>query len=370
VAVFPFLGYAYLSGIGAITEAAQASHVGFFLAMWWLVIIWWTVSSTWMQYYLEMWIVTNRRIVSTEQKGLFYREVTGWSIERVQEVNVQQANILQALLDYGMLEIHTPGMSDEHERVFGIPHPGAIREVIMAAASQIAPLQAANENQEKLIHTISHEVKSYLTKDAASLSSIAEGDAGNAPPEVRSFAKHALSETRKGVSAVMDILKDTDAKTGILEMSDAVFDLSADLFALYSEFKPEADKKGLSMTFSSESGACKVCGDEKKLMDLVFRNVLDNSLHYTQTGSIKINLSKSPSSVICTVTDTGVGISEADIAKLFTEGGHGKHSTDITLTLQATDSLRPRIWSRLMAAPSMPSPVVPARARLLWLHCH
>ena len=64
----------------------------------------------------------------------------------------------------------------------------------------------------------------------------------------------------------------------------------------------------------------------------VFKNLMDNSLRYTPTGEIKVSLKVSPDDkkkVLFMVKDTGVGLSDKDKEKLFTEGGKGEESLKV-----------------------------------------
>ncbi|HHT9130106.1 MAG TPA: sensor histidine kinase, partial [Candidatus Brocadiaceae bacterium] len=56
------------------------------------------------------------------------------------------------------------------------------------------------------------------------------------------------------------------------------------------------------------------------------RNIIQNSINYTPSGSITASLKKVGKSFVFSVKDTGVGITEEDKKRLFTEGGHGKDS--------------------------------------------
>ncbi len=327
--IIPFVLYTYLELAGFVPPGWRATHIFAFAGAWWLLIIWLAISALWCEYYLDIWIVTNLRVVNIDQRGLFDRSVTAWGIDRIQEASVHIENIWQTYFDYGTLEIRTAGPIDEHAKVLGIPHPHQVREAIIRAGSHVASLEETNRNQKQLLHTISHEVKSYLTKDAAALASIADGDFGEVSTSVRAIAESALEETRKGVSAVMDILKDSDATRGTMTISSATFDIKPMLTEVIDQFKSQAHIKGLEMTVLFSNDSCIVRGDEVKLRDLVFRNVIDNALRYTQNGIIRIEVWKKSNTIICTVTDTGVGITQGDMGRLFTEGGHGADSSKI-----------------------------------------
>ena len=78
-------------------------------------------------------------------------------------------------------------------------------------------------------------------------------------------------------------------------------------------------------------------GDEEKLRRHVIRNIIDNSIKYTPSGSVKVDLTRVPSSQTAknllrmTVADTGVGVSKEDMAHLFTEGGRGADAIKVNV---------------------------------------
>ncbi len=327
VAILPFAGFLYAGRMGIIPPLMRDSAGLEFAAYFWLLVIWWTIAGVWTKYYLEIWAVTNRRLLRMEQINLFNREVSVWGIERISEATVRHANVIETLLDFGTLEIQTAGQADKHETVHGVPNPERVREIIMREASRIGELEETNNNQEQLLHTISHEVKSYLTKDAASLAYIAEGGANSS--EIRSFAKTALDETRKGVSAVMNILAGSDVKEGTMQFVSERFDLKPVILELFEHFKPIAERKGIAFTLSADDSTYMIHGDSTKLQDLVLRNLVDNALRYTPGGSVEIHVSKDSKMFYFRITDTGIGISDTDMQRLFKAGGKGEHSSDV-----------------------------------------
>ena len=63
----------------------------------------------------------------------------------------------------------------------------------------------------------------------------------------------------------------------------------------------------------------------------MFRNLIDNSVNYTPSGSIDVSLKKENNKFIFAVKDTGIGINDEDKKRLFTEGGHGKDSQKVNV---------------------------------------
>lgn len=199
------------------------------------------------------------------------------------------------------------------------------RERIQKLAEE---LEETNERQEGLIHFLGHEVKGFLTTDAGTFAALAEGDVGELPEAMRPFVNQALAQTRENVVAVTDILKASNQKKGLIEYKKEPFDFK-ELAAQETErARPLARTKGLELSFTAEeaSGPYTVLGDRREIGDHVLRNLIDNAVNYTPTGSVAISLKKADGKIIFAVKDTGVGITEEDQKRLFTEGGHGKDS--------------------------------------------
>lgn len=83
-------------------------------------------------YHLDIWVVTDQRIVSIEQQGLFNRVVSELSILRVQDVTSEIKGKIQTFLDYGQVHIQTAG--EQARFVFNqVPHPSQVAKVVLQA---------------------------------------------------------------------------------------------------------------------------------------------------------------------------------------------------------------------------------------------
>jgi len=203
------------------------------------------------------------------------------------------------------------------------------RELIEA---QEKDLEQANRQQEGLLHFISHEIKGYLTKNQAVFASIVSGDFGATTPELAQFSKAALDDTRKGVATVMDILDASNLKTGKVTYDTKPLDLSAAVESVVADLQPDAAAKGITLTYRKPvTGAYMIAGDEDKIRHHVLRNIIDNSIKYTPKGSVTVDLARTDGTAKLIVSDTGVGITSEDMARLFTEGGHGKDSIKVNV---------------------------------------
>jgi uncharacterized membrane protein YdbT with pleckstrin-like domain len=81
-------------------------------------------------YHLDIWVVTDQRIVSVEQEGLFNRIVSELNITRVQDVTSESKGKIQTFLHYGQVHIQTAG--EQQRFVFEeVPNPSEVARVIL-----------------------------------------------------------------------------------------------------------------------------------------------------------------------------------------------------------------------------------------------
>jgi len=100
-----------------------------FFAINYLMVIILVAFLFWMDHYLDLWIITNQRVIDVEQHGLFRRETSEFGIDKVQDITVEVPHMLATFLKYGNLRIQTAG-----ERSFTIkdvPNIYKIKKTIM-----------------------------------------------------------------------------------------------------------------------------------------------------------------------------------------------------------------------------------------------
>lgn len=107
-----------------------------FASILWLLLIFLSLAVIWTDYYLDLWIVTDQRIISVDQISLFNRKVTTLSHERIQEITVKEENVMQAVFKYGTLDIETASPTDGDATMEGIPHPEHVRKTILEQSTK------------------------------------------------------------------------------------------------------------------------------------------------------------------------------------------------------------------------------------------
>ncbi|OGI22794.1 MAG: hypothetical protein A3E91_03805 [Candidatus Moranbacteria bacterium RIFCSPHIGHO2_12_FULL_40_10] len=94
------------------------------------LILWIFGFIVWIDYYLDIWIVTSERVINIEQKGLFNRIISELKLSRIQDVTTEVNGIIQTVLNFGDVHIQTAG---EESKFFlrHIPDPGGIKSILM-----------------------------------------------------------------------------------------------------------------------------------------------------------------------------------------------------------------------------------------------
>ncbi len=191
-------------------------------------------------------------------------------------------------------------------------------------------LEQSNKQQVALIHFITHQLKGFVAKSRNIFAMIQEGDYGVVPETMKPFIDEGFRSSTKGAQTIQEILNAANIKSGKVAYDMKPFDLSALLAAIVGNLKPNADSKGVALTLSVPTDAVMFTGDQMQLEN-AFKNLIDNTIKYTQQGTITLTLEEDAQRLRFTTHDTGVGITPGDMQHLFTEGGHGAESSKVNV---------------------------------------
>jgi PAS domain S-box-containing protein len=142
-----------------------------------------------------------------------------------------------------------------------------------------------------------------------------------------------LKGSAEGLLAVVDNLLDiSKIKTGRLEIRRAPFDFGRVIGAVADLLRPEALRKHLALTCSTDERLPRmVVGDEARLRQVI-TNLAANAVKFTERGEVKLQLrvdneADRTVTVVCTVEDTGIGISREDASRIFQNFAQADTST-------------------------------------------
>lgn len=110
VALIPPVFYLFLSPIyqSAIPTRLQIPLLYVLLSLYYIY-IWLFLVFSFVDYYLDVWIITNERILDIEQKGLFNRVTSEQKLFRVQDVTAETKGFFPTILNFGDVYVQTAG---------------------------------------------------------------------------------------------------------------------------------------------------------------------------------------------------------------------------------------------------------------------
>ena len=99
----------------------------------WTLFIWIIFFYSFTMYTLDVWIVTDRRIIDSTQHGFFNRKVSELHLSRIQDISVNTEGFIQTVFKFGDLHIQTAG-TEERFKFLQIPRPNVVKDEMMKVA--------------------------------------------------------------------------------------------------------------------------------------------------------------------------------------------------------------------------------------------
>jgi signal transduction histidine kinase len=183
--------------------------------------------------------------------------------------------------------------------------------------NQADELRQASDLKSRFLSYMSHEFRTPLGS-ILSISSLLT-DEVDGPLSIEqhkqvAFVSGAARELSDMVDDLLDLAK---IEAGRITISPAWFDMF-DLFAtLRGMFRPIVNMSSVDLIFEEPVGLPRLFTDDKKLGQIL-RNFISNSLKFTQRGEVRVSARlENAREVRFAVSDTGVGIPEEMLSKLF-----------------------------------------------------
>lgn len=182
---------------------------------------------------------------------------------------------------------------------------------------------AANKAKSSFLSNMSHEIRTPINSILGMNEMVLrESDEQN----ILTYAENIRTAGNTLLGLVNDILDFSKIEAGKMEIIPVDYDLSSVINDLVNMVQTRADDKGLALNLHFNHDIPKLLhGDEIRLKQII-TNLLTNAVKYTETGSVtfSIDYEKIPDSedhvLLCVaVSDTGIGIRQEDMEKLFSE---------------------------------------------------
>ena len=142
--------------------------------------------------------------------------------------------------------------------------------------------------------------------------------------EIFSYASNVKSSGNALLALVNDILDLSKIEAGKMEIVPAEYSILNSLSNLHKMISPRAVKKGLELEYEIDSGIPKKLFADEVRLSQVLTNLLTNAIKYTEKGEVTLEVKIKERhgdrvKLLYAVKDTGMGIKEENIEKLFSE---------------------------------------------------
>lgn len=206
---------------------------------------------------------------------------------------------------------------------------GKIEESRKALTYLVEDANKARQNLEKaniklkeldrlksmFIASMSHELRTPLNSIIGFTGIILQGLTGEINAEQKDQLQRVYGSAKHLLNLITDIIDISKIEAGKVEVYAKKVNLNGLIKEAVSTLKPEIDNKGLGLEISLPQDL-QLTTDRKRLLQCIL-NYLSNAVKFTEKGKIEIAAQEVDGMMEIRVKDTGVGIKQEDIPKLF-----------------------------------------------------
>ncbi|WP_374470039.1 ATP-binding protein [Phenylobacterium sp.] len=189
----------------------------------------------------------------------------------------------------------------------------ALRQARARAEAGELAAEAANAAKSTFLATMSHEIRTPLN-GVLGMAQAMSAD------ELTPVQRERLSVIQQSGEALLAILNDvldlSKIEAGRLELETIEFELAEVVRGAHSAFTALANKKGLSFGVDVEPARGRYLGDPTRIRQILY-NLISNALKFTETGEVRVTARLDGGLLALSVADTGLGISEEGLQRLF-----------------------------------------------------
>ena len=192
-----------------------------------------------------------------------------------------------------------------------------------AFALKTEQAMAANEAKTSFLSNMSHEIRTPINAILGMNEMILRESADET---ILTYSENIKGAGNSLLGIINDVLDFSKIEAGKIEIIPVDYDISSVLNDLVNMIHTRADDKGLllNLKFNPDTPKC-LNGDEVRVKQVI-TNILTNAVKYTEKGSITFSIdferpADDDKNIILkvSVSDTGIGIKEEDLQKLFSK---------------------------------------------------
>lgn len=178
--------------------------------------------------------------------------------------------------------------------------------------------EKANHAKSEFLAKMSHELRTPMNSVLGFSEMIVDGYYGNVPAELREVVGLIQKSGEHLLSLINDVLDISKIEAGRMELRLDEGAPQDCIEAVAGRMTPLAKEKGLKL-ITEVNGETPLCTFDFQRINQVLINLVGNAIKFTEAGEIRIGTKKVNHAVLFWVSDTGSGIREDELDKIFNE---------------------------------------------------
>jgi len=182
-----------------------------------------------------------------------------------------------------------------------------------------------NPEQRDTISIIAHELRTSLLGAKWVLKMLLDGDLGEINDKQKLFLEKTFKNNEKMVDLVTELVEvGHSSESKPLDFTEMnVVEVGKDVL---EDFEADAQNRGISLEYTSPVDGIVLAEVNKNKIHSAIQELLNNALKYTEKGSVQLSVTEDNDNLFIRVTDSGIGISEEDKAKIFEKFFRGSNA--------------------------------------------
>ncbi len=185
-------------------------------------------------------------------------------------------------------------------------------ERLLIVLSDITDRQNLAKMKKDLVLNVSHELRTPLT----AIKGFAEALESEVKEENIAYVRRILRHTERLIRIVNDLLLLATLEEPNIPLDTEPVNLMALIETVFKMFEPKAKEKGLNLQVAAEPDLPPIEADPFRLEQMLI-NLIDNAVKYTEKGEVRVFLGRAEDRLVIEVCDTGIGIPEEHLPRIF-----------------------------------------------------
>jgi PAS domain S-box-containing protein len=175
--------------------------------------------------------------------------------------------------------------------------------------------ESADRIKSMFVASMSHELRTPLNSIIGFLGVVLQGMSGDLNPKQKDQLGRAYASSKHLLSLISDVIDISKIEAGFLETHQATFDVKVVMDEVSHAVQHLTAERNLELRMQCPDNIT-LNSDRKRFYQVVL-NVVSNALKYTEAGHVKVVLTPLDDMLEIVVEDTGIGIDDEGLKKLF-----------------------------------------------------